>query len=282
MKVGFIGAGKVGCTLGKYLCVNGIKITGYYSKSEDSSKAASIFTSSKQYLNLKEFINDSDTIFITTPDRSISFVWNQIKEFSIQNKLICHCSGSLSSNIFNDIDKYGAYGYSIHPMFAISDKYNSYKNLKEAFITIEGSNKYIKDLECLFSKMNNKVLILKNQDKRAYHLANVMASNLVIGLINNANRYLQMYGFDNKQSIDALYELINFNIRNIKEKGLVESLTGPVERNDVETVKKHYEVLLQDDREMYRILSKELLELAKQKNKNKDYKNLELFLGEEI
>ena len=28
-----------------------------------------------------------------------------------------------------------------HPMFAISDKYNSYKNLSQAFITIEGHEK---------------------------------------------------------------------------------------------------------------------------------------------
>ena len=53
MNVGFIGAGKVGCSFGKYFQEHKIQVTGFYSKSEDSSLAASNFTSSKQYLNLR-------------------------------------------------------------------------------------------------------------------------------------------------------------------------------------------------------------------------------------
>ena len=33
MRAGFIGAGKVGFSLGKYLKENGVEITGYFSKS---------------------------------------------------------------------------------------------------------------------------------------------------------------------------------------------------------------------------------------------------------
>ena len=88
-----------------------------------------------------------DTIIITTPDGEIKNVWDSIKKLSITGKIICHCSGSLSSKVFSDIDNHKAYGYSIHPMFAISDKYNSYKNLNKAFITIEGSEKYLLNIK---------------------------------------------------------------------------------------------------------------------------------------
>ena len=71
MNVGFIGAGKVGCSFGKYFQEHKIQVTGFYSKSEDSSLAASNFTSSKQYLNLRELVDENDTIFITTPDGQI-------------------------------------------------------------------------------------------------------------------------------------------------------------------------------------------------------------------
>ncbi len=139
MNVGFIGAGKVGCSFGKYFQEHKIQVTGFYSKSEDSSLAASNFTSSKQYLNLRELVDENDTIFITTPDGQIQEVWQEIKNYQIKNKLICHCSGAISSDIFSNIQDYGAYGYSVHPMFSISDKYNSYKKLKKiiyAFLTI--------------------------------------------------------------------------------------------------------------------------------------------------
>lgn len=38
MRAGFIGAGKVGFTLGKYLAMHGIEISGYYSRTPASAK----------------------------------------------------------------------------------------------------------------------------------------------------------------------------------------------------------------------------------------------------
>ena len=40
-------------------------------------KKASIFTGTKQFKNLNEIINESDTIFITTPDDEINEVWKK-------------------------------------------------------------------------------------------------------------------------------------------------------------------------------------------------------------
>lgn len=279
IKIGFIGAGKVGFSLGKYLTENNITVTGYYSRNEDSAYEASIFTKTKQYNNLKEIINESDAIFITTPDREIQKVWNEIKKLSIQNKLICHCSGSLSSSIFSNINQYGAYGYSIHPMLAISDKYNSYKNLKEAFITIEGHEKYRNKFKRLIESLGNKATIISNENKALYHAASVIVSNLVLGLINNGVSYLEQCGFKEEEAINALYPLIIFNVKNIREKGIKNSLTGPIERGDLSTIKSHCKSLSSEDEIMYKILSKNILEIAKVKNKNRDYKELEEYLG---
>ncbi|WP_242871397.1 Rossmann-like and DUF2520 domain-containing protein [Clostridium septicum] len=279
IKIGFIGAGKVGFSLGKYLTENNITVTGYYSRNEDSAYEASIFTKTKQYNNLKEIINESDAIFITTPDREIQKVWNEIKKLSIQNKLICHCSGSLSSSIFSNINQYGAYGYSIHPMLAISDKYNSYKNLKEAFITIEGHEKYRNKFKRLIESLGNKATIISNENKALYHAASVIVSNLVLGLINNSVSYLEQCGFKEEEAINALYPLIIFNVKNIREKGIKNSLTGPIERGDLSTIKSHCRSLSSEDEIMYKILSKNILEIAKVKNKNRDYKELEEYLG---
>lgn len=280
MNVGFIGAGKVGCSFGKYFQEHKIQVTGFYSKSEDSSLAASNFTSSKQYLNLRELVDENDTIFITTPDGQIQEVWQEIKNYQIKNKLICHCSGAISSDIFSNIQDYGAYGYSVHPMFSISDKYNSYKKLKKSFITIEGDEKYAKFLCDFFKKLGSSTVIVSKENKFLYHAASVVSSNLVLGLINTSVTYLIQCGFTEKMAIEALYPLIEFNIRNIKEKGIIESLTGPVERCDISTIKGHCEVLSDEDRALYMLLSKNVLEIAMLKNINRDYSELEKYLGE--
>ena len=278
IKFGFIGAGKVGFSLGKYLKENNIDISGYYSKNQHSSREAAIFTNTKQYNNLENLIKDSDTIFITTPDSEISVVWSEIKKLSIKDKLICHCSGSISSEIFSNINNHGAYGYSIHPMFAISDKYNSYKNLSQAFITIEGHEKHIEYFKQLFSYLGNDVGVINKENKALYHAASVTVSNLVLGLINNGVNYLKECGFSDEMAIKALYPLIEFNLKNIKENGIMESLTGPVERGDLETITSHCKVLNQRDKKMYKLLSENILSIAEMKNKQRNYEKIREYL----
>ncbi|MGL5416724.1 MAG: DUF2520 domain-containing protein [Clostridium sp.] len=62
----------------------------------------------------------------------------------------------------------------------------------------------------------------------------------------------------------------------MKENGLCNSLTGPVERDNLETIKKHLSVSKNEDKEVYRLLSKKLLEIGKENNK--DFKKVEEFL----
>ena len=68
MRAGFIGAGKVGFSLGKYLKENGVEITGYFSKSPESAKSAADFTNTKLYKSIENILSDSDTLFITVPE----------------------------------------------------------------------------------------------------------------------------------------------------------------------------------------------------------------------
>lgn len=100
MKAGFIGAGKVGFSLGKYLKERGTELTGYYSRSSRSAIEAAEFTDTKSYENLADIVNDSDTLFITVPDGAIGTVWEELRNLPIKDKNICHCSGSISSTVF--------------------------------------------------------------------------------------------------------------------------------------------------------------------------------------
>ena len=280
IKIGFIGAGKVGFTLGKYLSQNDKNLTGYYSRNIKSAKEAASFTNSKCFESIEDLVKECDTIIITTPDGEIKNVWDSIKKLPITDKIICHCSGSLSSKVFSDINNHKAYGYSIHPMFAISDKYNSYKDLNKAFITIEGSEKYLLKIKEYIEGFGNKAQIISWENKAMYHLASVVVSNHVIALAELGNELLIKCGFSEKEAINALYPLMLNNIKNIGEKGIRESLTGPIERGDSETIIRHMNCLNEEDKELYKLLSKKLVNIAKEKNKDRNYSNLEKIIGE--
>lgn len=275
MKIGFIGAGKVGFSLGKYLADNNQTIVGYYSEFEKDAIEAAEFTESKCYVNLESLVKDSEVLFLAVPDGLIETVWNQIKETDIRGKIICHTSGALSSEVFSDISKLEGFGFSVHPLFAVSDKYHSYKELSGSYFTIEGSKEKINNMKTLFEGFGNTVCIISKEDKVKYHGAAAIASNLVVGLIGLSEQLLMECGFDKASAHNALSPIIKGNVEHILKDGCETALTGPIERNDIETVKKHLAVLEGNRATIYKSVSRQVLDIAKMKNKDRDYSKME-------
>lgn len=269
--IGFIGAGKVGISLGKYFSINNLNLSGYYSKNANSAAEAAEFTNSKHFNDLQTLIRYSNLIFITTPDDVIIEIWNELKEYNLKDKIICHTSGSLSSSIFSNINTLGALGYSIHPMCAFSDKFTTYKSLNQIYFSIQGDDAYLYVLSDLLKGLGNNVIILDKDKKPLYHLANVTVSNLVLSLLEIGCSYMQTCGLNEKDAINALMPLIESNIKNIKTNGFLNALTGPVERGDLETLKRHLTVIPPSDLELYRRLSLNLISLSEKKHTEKNY-----------
>ena len=280
MNIGFIGAGKVGFSLGRYFAENGIPLSGYYSLHVQSAAEAAKFTGSKVYYELADIVRDSDVIFITVPDGSVAEVYESIKEMGIEGKCICHCSGAMSAEeTFPDISEYGASGYSIHPLFPISSKYESFKELQSAFFCIEGSEEHLSDWEKLFGRLGNDIRIIPGSMKSEYHAACAISSNLVCALAAKSLSLMKKCGFSETEALKAFEPLIMSNIRRILAVGPQEALTGPVERNDIETVARHIQCMDNDtDRDMYRAVSRKLVEIAQYKHPENDYSEMKKLL----
>jgi predicted short-subunit dehydrogenase-like oxidoreductase (DUF2520 family) len=274
LKIGFIGAGKVGFTLGKYFAEKGMRLSGYCSSSEASAREAAEFTGSVYYKNTYELIEASDVIFLTVPDGEIKEVYLSLPTHKLKGKQLCHCSGALSSkDAFPGINEYGAEGTSVHPLFPVSSKYDSYKVISSAFFCIEGDR--AEEWSRIFSDMGNPVRIIESEIKIKYHAACVAASNLVCGLIAESTELLTQCGFSEKEALDAIRPLAMANINRIFDTDPVTALTGPVERNDVSTVKKHLDALGEEtDADIYRALSRKLADMAAKRHSDSDYSEI--------
>lgn len=274
MRAGFIGAGKVGFSLGRYLAEGGVTVTGYYSRSRTSAAEAAEFTGTDRYDDLADITEDSDTLFITVPDGVIADVWDELRDLPIKNKNICHCSGSISSAVFFDAEEKGAYAYSVHPIYAVSDRYHSYEKLGNAVFSVEGSRKNFDVISGILESLGNDVVKIDGSRKALYHCAAVMVSNHMAALADIGCHMLEECGFSRETAGKALAPLIKGNAEAIASKGLEAALTGPVERNDCETVRKHLGVLEGDIRELYRIMSDELVMIAERKHPDRNYEEL--------
>lgn len=275
MKIGFIGAGKVGFSLGKYFTCNGLTVSGYYSRTKSNAIEAAEFTHSRAYEQLSDLVKDSDALFLTVSDGAISQVWDQLKELQIDGKIVCHCSGALSSKIFSGITDGKIYGYSVHPLFAVSSKYDSYKELSKCYFTIEGATEYLRQMKAIFTGMGNPVVVIDTEQKVKYHAAAAVSSNLVVGLIAMSEQMLVECGFTPADAHGALVPIVQGNVEHVVLEGAVEALTGPIERNDVETVKKHLACLTGNEKEVYQAVSREVLQVAKKRHVDVDYRGME-------
>lgn len=285
MRIGFIGAGKVGFTFGKYLrenaaCAEGaaggvkLEVGGYYSAHRDSAREAAEFTDTRVYDSAQELAECNDVLFLTVPDGQIEPVWEEIKALDIRGKIICHASGAMTSKIFSGITEAGAFGYSIHPMYAISSKYESYRKLGEAFFTVEGDGGHADAIKAVMETLGIRCVVISDENKAKYHCASVFASNLVTGLLAAAEGLLTDCGFDEVQAHEALLPLFLGNAESAARLGVTDSLTGPVERGDAGTVAKHLAVLAGDELSAYRAVSKCLLPVAGRKHPDRDYTDL--------
>lgn len=276
MKIGFIGAGKVGTSLGKLFVQHGMTVTGYFSKTPHHAEQAAAFTQSQSFGSLAEILDASDTLFVTTPDGVIQHMWNDMAVLPIKSKCICHCSGALPSSVFTSAEAYGARVCSVHPLLAVSDRFSSWEQLEGAFFTLEGSASA--EMETLLHTCGVQTATIHAADKARYHLAACVVSNLAVGLSHWGMQLLEQCGFTQEQAQLALTPLILGNAQAVCAKGPRDALTGPAERGDLGTIQSHMACLNPQDRKLYALLTCKLCDLAQEKHPDRNDTVLRTYL----
>lgn len=270
----------MGFSLGKFFSQGGIPVTGYYSRHRDSAQEAARFTETNVFDDLASLVQASDALFCTVPDGAIPAVFAQLGELEIRGKQICHCSGALTAReALSGREGGGAYYYSIHPLFPISTK-SAARELSGAFFCLEGEGPHLRWWAETLAALGPQVRILAPEAKQRYHAACAVASNLMCALGKLSLELLEDCGFSQEEALQALTPLMEANLEHLLRRGPVAALTGPVERCDTATVKKHLSVLPDPVAEaLYRAASQKLTELAREKHPEADYTPMDELLN---
>lgn len=271
MEIGIVGAGKVGCSIGKYLKEHGVSVAGYSSRTKESVESAATFTDTTAYHSLRELLAASDILFITTSDDAISQVWEAVAGESVQGKIFCHFSGSLSSAVFSNGKERGVSVCSIHPMYAFSSKFTSYEKLNQVIFTMEGDQEALAVVKPLFEGLGNHVCVIDQEKKGRYHAAASMVSNMMIGLYQMGADMLKDCGFSTEEARELIAPLVQGNIQTLLSSTPEQALTGPIERGDAATVTGHLALLSEEEKAVYVSLGQVLTGIASRKNPERDY-----------
>lgn len=94
-------------------------------------------------------------------------------------------------------------------------------------------------------------------------------------MLHIAVRLLKECGFEERDALGLVSSVVTGNINSVLERGTVDALTGPIERNDISTVQGHLDVLGDKDIcKIYKDIGKVLVSIAEEKNTGTDYAGL--------
>ncbi len=278
-QAGFAGPGKVGCSLGMLFAACGLPLAGYAGRNAASTIAAAKLTGTRSFADITELVAASDILFLTVPDGSITSVWEEIRHLPLAGKIVCHCSGSLPAAILEHSTELCTGACSLHPLYAVSSRDAAWQGQRTAVFTLEGDAAAVKGMQKWLVPANLQIQLLNDVDKTLYHAAAVFASNLMIGLAQEACDLLEGCGFSPDRALQALRPLLAGNMQRLFDMGPDRALTGPIERNDCQTVAHHLAALHGDSREVYRLLSARLVRTAAAMHPQRDMYRLRNLLG---
>ncbi len=244
-KIAVIGAGKVAHTLVPLLVKKSYSVKGIISRTSNSA-----LTLAKKYKldfssdNVKAIPPDIKVFFIMVPDNQIAVIARQLSTFRNDFKecLIIHTSGSEGSSALKVLENKGGMTASFHimqtfPSIKPTDIRNSFAAIETRY---EQAERYLFSLARTFDM---KSFALSEEVKAYYHIAGVFAANFINANFFSSNKLLEEAGLETEDHYPLFDPIIRTTLSNIQKDGSAASLSGPVQRGDSNTIKRHIEAL---------------------------------------
>lgn len=292
--IAIIGTGKLGSTLALALAQKGYRINGL--SDNDPARLAEAAQAVKPAASDSDpsaAVKGAEIVILSVPDDSIKAVSDQLasRQALAKGQILCHCSGFLPSSALVANKMLGASIASMHPLASFSRCLSPWERFKGIYFGIEGDVMALNRIKPLIESLECFPVDIQPSRKNLYHLSSVMASNYLAALLYAAGQMMgtavlarhsalppaltlrrtgQHAGVAEKEKTEAMLQaLARTVLDNLNEKGLENSLSGPIERGDIQTVSGHLEALKKDfpqGTELYKVLGKLILRISKQRN----------------
>lgn len=267
-----IGCGRLGTNLAVFLAKSGYTPAAFSSRRiESARRTGRLAGGGKAYENPVDAAKQSSLVFITTPDTVIESVCEKIAQGRGINREsnVFHLSGALDSSILRSARKTGAGLGSIHPLQAFAPYEKGQASpFKGINMSIEGDDRAVASGQEIVKALKANSFTIPTKAKTLYHASAVVASNYLVTLENFALELMKQADLTEEKAYDILEPLIMGTLNNIKNKGSINALTGPVARGDDEIVAKHLadiDKTVPQFSSLYRLLGQYTLDIADQR-----------------
>lgn len=229
-----VGAGKAG--VGLALALTDVPAT-LITLSTNKSKIGPLVCHPLE--RLKDRTSVARVVILAVPDKAlVETLTRLINEGYISSSdVVGHLSGAMPSSIFATQDLAGY--FSAHPLHAFAPVSQALPMPAGTAVMIEGTAS--KDAVAIFLAAKAKTAIIDPANKPLCHAAAVAASNLPAALLLTSAKALSDAGVPQAELVAV--KLANSLLANWERSPNINSLTGPMARGDLATIKSNLAAL---------------------------------------
>ncbi len=213
--IGLVGNGRMAAQLKVHLDSNNLSYT-------------SVFRGQNQPFQPAKSLKQATHIWLAVSDSAIEDVYELCLDQDSSDKTWVHFSGA----------HFSKYIYSVHPLMTFSKSTMAQTEFDRIHMTVsppsQSEPQACVSLNDLIPGSKNPWSHLSCDKKQFYHALCVMAGNFPIILWTEVLSQFQTLAIPD----DALFFYLDRVLKNFKDQG-GHALTGPLARNDIETVKKN-------------------------------------------
>src|SRR5436305_512080 len=242
LRVGVIGAGRVGAVLGAALAAAGHDVVAAAGLSTASAERAARLLPGVPLVPADEVVAAADLVVLAVPDDTLSGLVAGLAETGAwrAGQLAFHTSGAHGLAVLDPAERVGVLPLALHPAMTFSGAPEDAARLLGSPFGVTSRPEHRAVAEALVLEMGGEPFYVAESDRGLYHAALVTGANHLVTLVAEAADLLREAGVSDPARV--LTPLLTAALDNGLRRG-DRGLTGPVSRGDVGTVADHLETL---------------------------------------
>jgi len=245
LRVGVVGAGRVGATLGAALDRAGHRVVAVSAVSDSSRDRAARLLPGADVLPLDEVVTGVDLVLLAVPDDALRSLVAGLADADVWRggQLVAHTSGAQGIDVLDPAAARGVLALALHPVMTFTGRSEDLDRLSGAPFGVTAQDELRPVAESLVVEMGGEPVWVPESARALYHAALSVGSNHLVTIVNDAMSLLDVAGVDNAPRLIA--PLLSASLDNALRLRDA-ALTGPVSRGDAATVAMHLRTLAAD------------------------------------
>lgn len=242
LRVGVVGVGRVGATLGAALLRAGHEVVAASGVSDESRARAQQWLPGVPLLPVDETVAAAELVLLAVPDDALRPLVRGLADTDAWRcgQLAAHTSGAEGIGVLDPAAARGVLPLALHPVMTFTGRSEDLDRLEGASFGVTALDSLRPVAELLVVEMGGEPVWVPEPARALYHAALSVASNHLVTLVNDSLSMLAGAGVTEPARLVA--PLLSASLDNVLRLGDA-ALTGPVSRGDIATVAAHVDTL---------------------------------------